>query len=86
MNQIKKINPQRVKLFKNLIHGLLEGCQKSELRLEPLEAAAAAEEFAAELRKKSAEDFGNCPPLSFPRPAGDDDGDKPKSYPEWIGG
>jgi len=86
MHPIEELNLKQVSLFKNVLHGVVEGFEKSGVEFQLLAIAVAAEEFAAELRRQSADDFKNCPPISFPRSAAVEEEDKPKSYPEWIGG
>lgn len=57
MHQIEAVELKRVKTIKALIHGLLEGFYKADLKFHILEFAIACEEVAAELRKQASEDF-----------------------------
>jgi uncharacterized phage-like protein YoqJ len=86
MNPNEQLNRKDVVLFKNVLLALLEELIKSGLKFQLLAVAVAAEEFAAELRKRAVKDFKNCPPIDFPRSGTDEAEEKQKKYPEWIGG
>jgi hypothetical protein len=82
MNSNEQLDLQQVRLFKNILLALLEALVRSRVKFQPLAIAVAAEEFAAELRERSAKDFKKLSADQFSRPAADEDGEKRKSYPD----
>jgi hypothetical protein len=66
MHPIEELNLRQIRLFKNVLHAVLEGLVKAGMKFQLLEVATAAEEFASELRQRSAEEFkaSTHPPVS----------------------
>ena len=63
MNPIEELNLKQVRLFKSVLHGVVEGFEKSGVEFQLLAIATAAEEFAQELRQQSADE---AKPKNYP--------------------